>query len=128
LDRAFDYKGRVAFHNLCTEISAALCDFSVNSVVKFRLRKTHHRVHGEVTEKTQSIKFDTTPKGNSIFRKTFKYQALNSSLRRGAKLERRTAKIKSKTLVSHRLKISLKYFFPVNVFSLDNRRKFILKQ
>jgi hypothetical protein len=67
-------------------------------------------------------------KGSSIFRKTFKYLALKSSLRRGAKLERRTAKIKSKTLVSHRLKISLKYFFPVNVFSLDNRRKFILKQ
>jgi hypothetical protein len=65
---------------------------------------------------------------NSIFRKTFKYQALNSSLWRGAKLERPTAKIKSKTLVSYRLKISLKYFFPVNVFSLDNRRKFILKQ
>jgi hypothetical protein len=56
------------FHNLCSEISAALCDFSV---VSFSQAKFHHKVHGEVTEKTQSIEFDTTPNKRIIllFRK-----------------------------------------------------------
>jgi hypothetical protein len=45
------FESLVVFHNLCSEISAALCDFSVFSVVKFRLRKTHHREHKEVTER-----------------------------------------------------------------------------
>ncbi|HEX9927687.1 MAG TPA: hypothetical protein VGB02_03980 [Pyrinomonadaceae bacterium] len=44
------FESLVMFHNLCSEISAALCDFFVFSVVSFSQAKFHHREHGEVTE------------------------------------------------------------------------------
>jgi hypothetical protein len=46
----------VVFHNLCSEISAALCDFFVNSVVIFFKRN----FTTEFTEKSQRVNTEHT--------------------------------------------------------------------